>query len=183
MAQRRPARKVATAGEPPLWICPKCGARPITRNLWHSCGRFRLDALFARSTPEVLAAARKYVALLESLGDVQVLPQRIRLVAVARVRFAGLYPRKDHFLVSFALHRWLASARIVKTVDYGPRWRGHYVRITSAANLDDELRDWLQESHDIVGLQSDLAERQASRRLTRRALSHSGRSRSTRDPG
>ena len=75
----------------------------------------------------------------------------------ARLRFAGLQPRKDHFMASFALHRWLRSSRIAKTVDYGPRWRGHYVRITSDADLNEELRAWLQESHDIVGMQSDVA--------------------------
>ena len=143
----------------PLWHCPKCGARLVTRNLWHSCGRFTLAALFPASAPGILAAARKYVVMLESLGDVQVLPQKTRLVAVARVRFAGLYPRKNDFLASFALHRWLASPRVVKTADYGPRWRTHFVRITSAADLDDELRAWLQESHDVVGVLSDLAER------------------------
>ena len=154
--------------ERPVWVCPKCGARLVTRNLWHSCGRFTLKALFSGSAPGVLAAARKYVALLESLGDVQVLPQKTHLVAVARVRFAGLYPRKDDFIASFALHRWLANHRIVKTVDYGPRWRAHYVRITSAADLDDELRAWLQESHDVVGMQSDLAKRSVSLAKRRR---------------
>ena len=139
-----------------LWHCPKCGARLVSRNLWHSCGRFSLEALFSSSAPGILEVARRYVALLESLGDVQVLPQKTRLVAVARVRFAGLYPRKNDFLASFALHRWLANPRIVKTVDYGPRWRAHHVRITSSADLDDELRAWLQESHDVVGRQSDL---------------------------
>ena len=156
-----------------LWHCPKCGARLVTRNLWHSCGRFTLVALFSGCAPTILAAARTYVALLESLGDVQVIPQKTRLVAVARVRFAGLYPRKNHFLASFALHRWLANRRIVKTVDYGPRWRGHFVRVTSPADLDDELRDWLQESHDVVGMQSDLIGRRASlpaRRQSRAAI-------------
>jgi hypothetical protein len=62
-------------------------------------------------------------------------------------------------MASFALHRWLANPRIVKTVDDGPRWRGHYVRIGSAVDLDDELRAWLQESHDVVGMQSDLTDR------------------------
>jgi hypothetical protein len=147
---------VGAVPKQPLWRCPKCGARLVSRNLWHSCGRFTLEALFAGSASGVLAAARQYVALLESLGDVQVLPQKTRLVAVARVRFAGLYPRRADFLAAFALHRWLTNPRIVKTVDYGPRWRGHYVRVASAADLDDELRAWLQESHDIVGLQSDL---------------------------
>jgi hypothetical protein len=147
----------------PLWHCPKCGARLVTRNLWHSCGRYSLEVLFSGSAPGILAVARKYVTLLESLGDVQVLPQKTRLVAVAHVRFAGLYPRKDHFLAGFVLHRWLANRRIVKTVDYGPRWRAHYVRITSAADLDDELRAWLQESHNVVGMQSDLVERPRGR--------------------
>jgi hypothetical protein len=155
--------------ERPLWQCPKCGARLVNRNLWHSCGRFTLDALFSRSAPGVLAAAREYVTLLESLGDVQVLPQKTRLVAVARVRFAGLYPRKDHFIAGFALHRWLRSRRIFKTVDYGPRWRGHYVRITSAADLDDEFRAWLQESHDVVGMQRGLGESRAGPTKSRRA--------------
>jgi hypothetical protein len=154
---------VAAVTQRGLWHCPKCGARLVSRNLWHSCGRFALDDLFSNSAPGVLAAARKYVRLLESLGDVQVLPQKTRLVAVARVRFAGLYPRKDYFMAAFALQRWLTNPRIVKKVDYGPRWRGHYVRITTAADLDDELRGWLQESHDIVGMQSDLSQRRPGR--------------------
>ena len=109
---------------PALWICPRCGARLVSRNLWHSCGRFTLDDLFAEADPAALPLAQRYVELLHTLGDVQVLPQRSRLVCVARVRFAGLTPRKHGFLASFALHRWLDSPRIVKRADYGPRWRG-----------------------------------------------------------
>jgi Domain of unknown function (DUF5655) len=139
-----------------VWICPRCGARLVTPNLWHSCGNSSLDALFVRSTPESLALARAYVAMLHSLGDVQVIAQKTRLVCVARVRFAGLTPRQNGFMANFALHRWLASPRIVKTEDYGPRWRIHHVRIRSETDLDHELRTWLQESHDVVGLQEDL---------------------------
>jgi len=77
-------------------------------------------------------------------------------VAVARVRFARLYPRRTGFLAAFALHRWVESPRIVKTADYGPRWRGLFVRVRQTADLNDELRSWLQEHHDTVGLQADL---------------------------
>jgi len=138
----------------PVWTCPRCGARLVSRNLWHSCGRFTLEDLFAGAAPGVLELAREYVAMLRSLGDVQVLPQKTRLVCVARVRFAGLTPRKRGFLANFALHRWLDSPRIVKRVDYGPRWRAHHVDVQTRADLDDELRAWLQESHDVVGLQA-----------------------------
>jgi hypothetical protein len=141
---------------PEVWICPRCGARLVSRNLWHSCGRFTLEDLFANADQQTLRLARRYVATLHTLGDVQVIPQKTRLVCVARVRFAGLEPRRHGFLVNFALHRWLDSPRIVKTVDYGPRWRMHYVRVGSEADLDDELTGWLRESHDSVGVQSDL---------------------------
>ena len=140
----------------PLWTCPRCGARLVSRNLWHSCGRFTLDDLFAGAADGVLELARRYVALLRSLGDVQILPQKTRLVCVARVRFAGLYPQKTGVLAYFALQRWASNARIIRTEEYGPRWRLHFVRLRSDADLDDELRAWLQESHDTVGVQHDL---------------------------
>jgi hypothetical protein len=142
-----------------LWVCPKCNARLVTRNMWHSCGQFTLEALFAKSSPGVVGIARSYVRMLQSIGDVQIIPQKTRLVCVARVRFAGLYPRKDGFLAAFALHRWIQNPRIVKTHDYGPRWRGHYVEIRSEDDLNDELRSWLQEAYDTVGVQSDLPHR------------------------
>ena len=149
----RPRGGTDASGTEGLWICPDCGARLVSRNLSHSCGTFSLEALFAGSTPGTLSLARDYVAMLHGLGDVQVLPQKTRLVAVARVRFAGLSPRKDGFVANFALHRWLTGPRIVRTEDYGPRWRFHHVRVNSRDDLDDELRGWLQESHDVVGLQ------------------------------
>jgi len=146
----------ADDGLPDISICARCGVRLLTKNLWHSCGTFTLEGLFPKSEPAVVDLARRYVALLYSLGDVQVIPQKTRLICVARVRFAGLQPRQDGFLARFALHRWLDSPRIVKTEDYGPRWRIHLVPVLAESDLDDELRAWLQESHDMVGMQSDL---------------------------
>jgi hypothetical protein len=141
------------AGQRPLWVCPRCGARLVSRNLWHSCGPHALEDLFAGSDAGVLELAREYVRLLESLGDVQVLPQKTRLVGVARVRFAGLLPRHDGFLATFALRRRLDSPRVVRVEDYGPGWQAHVVRVGRPEDLDAELRGWLQESHDTVGLQ------------------------------
>ncbi len=116
--------------------------------------------------------------MLRSLGNVQVIPQKTRLVCVARVRFAGLYPRKSGFLVAFALRGRLNSRRIVKTVDYGPRWQMHFVDVKSNDDLDNELRTWLQESHDTVGLQDDLERAAHDKSLQPAArVSLSGRSR------
>jgi hypothetical protein len=113
-----------------------------------------LEGLFGGAAPGVLELARAYVAMLQSLGDVQVIPQKTRLVCVARVRFAGLTPRRHGFQAGFALRRWLDSPRIVRKVDYGPGWRGHFVMVRASTDLDDELRGWLQEAHDQVGSQA-----------------------------
>lgn len=148
-----------------LWICPECGARLVSRNLWHSCGRFTLEALFAKSGPGVTSLARACVSVLRSLGDVQIIPQKMRLVCVTRVRFAGLYPHRDRVTVAFALRRRLRSRRIVKTTNYGPRWQGHFIDILARGDIDDELRAWLQESHDTVGVQRDLSPTRRSRNV------------------
>ncbi|MDX1510383.1 MAG: hypothetical protein R3249_03470 [Nitriliruptorales bacterium] len=138
-----------------LWICPSCGGRFVTPNMWHSCGVHSLQELFARSTDDALSLAEEYVAILHGLGDVQVIAQKTRLVAVARVRFAGLEPREHGFRATFALRRWVDSDRIVKKEHHNDRWRGHVVDVRAVGDLDDELRGWLQESHDTVGLQRD----------------------------
>jgi hypothetical protein len=36
---------------------------------------------------------------------------------------------------------------------YGPGWQAHVVSVRVPSDLDGELRGWLQESHDTVGLQ------------------------------
>jgi hypothetical protein len=132
------AHPETASGLPAVWIRPRCGARLVRRNPWHSCERFTPEAWFANAEPAVVSLARTYVSMLHSLGDVQIITRKTRLVCVARVRFAGRHPRKHGFLASFALHRWLDSPRIVKTADYGPRW-GHFVWIQTQADLDDEL--------------------------------------------
>lgn len=35
----------------PLWTCPKCGAKLVTRNMWHSCGEATLADWKARMGP------------------------------------------------------------------------------------------------------------------------------------
>ena len=32
----------------PLWTCIKCGNKFVTKNMWHSCGKYNLDDLFSK---------------------------------------------------------------------------------------------------------------------------------------
>jgi hypothetical protein len=117
--------------------------------------RVHARGLFTGAGPGVLALARRYVELLHGLGDIQIIAQKTRLACVARVRFAGMSPRRNGFLAAFALRRRLDSPRIHKKADYGPRWRGHYLLVEAETDLDDELIAWLREAHDTVGMQAN----------------------------
>ena len=57
---------------------------------------------------------------------------------------------------AFALQRRLKSPRIFQVIDYGPRWQMHQLRIQKGADLDDELRTWLKQAHDVVGMQKNM---------------------------
>jgi hypothetical protein len=60
---------------PDVWICPKCGARLVGRNLWHSCGQFTLEDLFAGTGSGVLELARGYVAMHRWLSSPRIVKQ------------------------------------------------------------------------------------------------------------
>jgi uncharacterized C2H2 Zn-finger protein len=137
------------AKRPPLWRCPKCGARFVSRNMWHSCGRFAVEDLFARSEPHVLRLFRKFAKIVRECGRVRMIPQKTRVVFMDRVRFAGAYPRKSYLLVGFALPRRLKSPRMKKIEEYAPHFIGHLTEIRSETDLDDELRRWIRESFGV----------------------------------
>jgi hypothetical protein len=139
----------------PLWKCPKCGAEFVGRNMSHSCGKFSLDDLFAKSNPQVMKLFRKYAKMVRACGPVKMIPQKTRVVFMTRVRFAGAMPRKNYLLCSIGLPRRLENSRFIKIESYLKHFHGHTFRINSLNELDDEVQRWLHEAYT-VGLQKPL---------------------------
>lgn len=140
----------------PLWQCPACGEKFVTKNIWHSCGKFRLEDLFARSNPEVFALYKKLARLVKRCGPATIIPQKTRLVFQERVRFLSCMPRKSYLLCSFGMSRKLTNPRFHKITQYAPRWYGHEFRLASAADFDEEFMQWLRISYE-VGQQKHLS--------------------------
>jgi hypothetical protein len=91
----------------------------------HSCGRFRVEDLFARSDPHVFQLYEKYKRMVKACGAVTIIPQKTRLVFMVRMRFAVVYPRKSYLRAGFLLGRRLSpDPRIEKVTAYTPRCRG-----------------------------------------------------------
>jgi Domain of unknown function (DUF5655) len=134
---------------PPLWTCPKCGAKFVSANMWHSCGRYRLVDLFARSQPHVFEVFQKFRRMVKSCGPVTMIPQKTRVVFMVRMRFAGATVRKTNLRVGLILERRLSrDPRLEKVESFSPSCHGHYFRIDRADQLDDAMLGWIREARD-----------------------------------
>jgi hypothetical protein len=133
----------------PLWQCPKCGAKLVTKNMWHSCGQYRLEALFARSEPHVIQIFDRLADMVQAYGPVTIVPQKTRVVFQVRVRFLGCVPRKSYLLCNFEFAQRRPHPRFRKIVTYYPHWHGHELRVDSVQELDDQVAEWIRESYAV----------------------------------
>jgi len=144
----------------PLWTCSKCGAKLLTKNLWHSCGRATLDDWFARMGPRARELYDRFEDLIANCGEYHVSPAKTRIAFLARVRFAGVTRLSESGMTcNFAMPYPLRSRRFVKVEEVVPGWWSHRLSITDPTKLDDELQSWLRESYRLMGLQGRLIER------------------------
>lgn len=141
-----------------LWECPGCGRRFANRNQSHACGRHDLEHHFAGKPAEVRALYDAFVAAVQALGPVIVLPEKTRIAFQVRMSFAQVTPRRQWLDGHVVLARRLESPRFRSVQTFSPRNHLHVFRIASPAEIDDELRGWLAEAY-AVGEQRHLDER------------------------
>jgi hypothetical protein len=145
----------------PLWTCPKCGAKLITRNLWHSCGRATLDDWKARMGPNARALYDRFEQMIASCGEYHVAPAKTRIAFLGHVRFAGITKLSEAGMdFSFALPTPVTSIRVLKLQEIVPGWWIHRVRAVVPYELDDEVQEWLRESYRLMGMRERLRRRQ-----------------------
>ena len=137
------------AAKPPLWRCPKCGHRFVTRNLWHSCVRVPLAAHF-RGKP----AARKrtfdrWLAAARDCGKVTAYAQKSRITIMARVRFAGAVVHGSYVDAALWLRRPVAHPRLRRTEDFGRLGQVHHFRLEKPEDVDAALEALMREAYRV----------------------------------
>jgi hypothetical protein len=140
---------------PDLWTCRRCGARFTTRNQRHSCGRFSLDALFARSQPQVRALYERFARLVAACGPVVVIPQKTRVAFQVRMRFAAVTPQGGALRGHLVLAERRPSACFQRIDSLGPRSHVHVFRIESPAAFTAEFARLVRAAY-AVGRQEHL---------------------------
>ena len=139
---------------------PRCGRRFVGRNMWHACGDYSVEGFLDGKGARARDLFEGFERLIAACGPYEVAPAKTRVAFMARVRFAGVHALSDRGMtVAFGLPRPLPHPRIRKIEDYGGGWYGHWLRITEAKELDDELLGWLRESYHQMGMQERLARR------------------------
>ena len=141
----------------PLWTCPKCGVKLVTRNLSHSCGLATLAEWKQRMGPHARRLFDRFEQVIASCGEYSIGPAKTRIAFLGRVRFANITALSEQGMTcTFALPRPLRSRRVRAIQEVVPGWFVHRLRITDPAQLDDEVQAWVAESYRLMGMQERL---------------------------
>jgi len=144
----------------PLWTCPKCRLKLLTKNLWHSCGAATLDDWYARMSPLARQLYQRFERMIANCGEYHISPAKTRIAFLARVRFAGITRvSEDAITCSFALPSPLRSHRFIAVEEVAPGWWSHRLRVTDPRQLDKQLQGWLRRSYRLMGMQGRLRRR------------------------
>jgi hypothetical protein len=138
----------------PLWPCPACGRGFANANQSHACGRYELEDHFAGKPPLVRAIYEAFLALLEEIGPVTVLPEKTRIAFQARMSFAQLTVRRHWVLGHLVLARRADDGVFTKIETFSPRNHVHHFRLEAPDDVE-RLREWALEAY-AVGRQEHL---------------------------
>ena len=112
----------------------------------HICSRLTLADALRRATPRTLSLFRKLVAAVRRFGPVQIVPQKSRIALQARKVIVGVRLLRDALDCELALSRRIEHPRFSKILSVSPRNHYHYLRLSSPAAFDHQLRAWLREA-------------------------------------
>jgi hypothetical protein len=146
----------------PLWTCPRCDAQFVTANILHSCGRFSLETLFARTDASTRAVFERLRVLVHDCGPVKMIPQKTRVVFMVRMRFLSVQPRKAYLRLGIVLSRRIDDPRFHHIEPYSPRCFGHVLHVSDVKELDAKVKGWLRQAY-AVGEQKALARKSAKK--------------------
>lgn len=130
------------------WTCPACQREFGKPNQSHQCKPgLTIQQYFAGAAPFERPVFEAVVSHLRSLGDVIIDPIAVGIVFKHGPVFCELRARKNWVALGFGLRRKLTSPRLSRKVTgYQGRFY-HVINVIDAAQVDDEVKEWLTESY------------------------------------
>jgi hypothetical protein len=145
---------VTARSQRPLWPCPACGRAFANANQSHACGRHELETHFTGKPPLVRDIYDAFLAMLEELGPVTVLPEKTRIAFQTRMSFAQLTVRRHWVLGHLVLARRVEDPVFTKIETFSPRNHVHHFRLDAPEEVA-RLQHFAREAY-AVGRQEHL---------------------------
>ena len=144
-----PAAKTNDRIVRPLWRCPSCGHQFVTKNLWHSCGRYTLAQHFKGKQKSLREAFRRFVQLARDCGPVTVYAQKSRIVLQCRVRFASAVVHRNWLEANLWLPRRIKHPMLHRTENLGRLGYGIHLRLQGPEDIDPAIALLMHEAYAI----------------------------------
>jgi len=112
-----------------LWQRSKCRSKFVTKNMWHSCCKYKPEKLFAKSESHVFKLYKQFVTLITEQGHKIINTQISRIAFQVQVRFAGCTPRKKYLICHFWFKRRHDSQHFYKIKQYTQIDFGHFTKV------------------------------------------------------
>lgn len=88
------------------------------------------------------------IAHLRTLGPLHEDSVKVGVFLKNERKFAEVRPMARSLSLYLVLDGPLAHPRVTRTIRLSAQWLVHVVKLTSVADVDDELREWLTEAYD-----------------------------------
>jgi hypothetical protein len=108
-----------------------------------------VDEHFAGKADGIRDLYDRLVAVAEKFGPVEQDPKKTSIHLNRKTAFAGVAVRKEHIVLTIKSDRPINSPRIFRSQQTSASRYHHEVKLTSAKDLDAELRGWLKAAYDL----------------------------------
>ena len=129
-------------------MCPNCEREFASANQAHVCiPGVTVNDLLGRHPPWVSEIYAAVIEHLRSLGPVHEDAVNVGIFLKSDRKIAEFRPRVRSALLSIYLPYELTDTRITSTLPAADRVV-HLIKLSSADQVDDQLREWLSEAYD-----------------------------------
>lgn len=128
-------------------VCPLCGRRDAADGTEHPCTPPDLSASFAKTPVALTGLFARLTSIVEECGLVATVAFPVGAGFVAERRFLTVTPRKAWLELGFYLARRAQHARVSRIDTLAPDFHIHRVRVATADDLDDWLRERVDEAY------------------------------------
>lgn len=109
-----------------------------------------LEILFNNREPIVRTLYNQLMDRLSNFGTIIVEPKKTSIHLKHKTAFAGIHPKKSHFVLNIVSESPINSPRIKKFEQVSKHRFHNELDIKELCDIDPELIDWLQTAYDLM---------------------------------